>query len=238
MFLSYVLSFIAGALTTLSPCVLPILPFVLSSSLGKTKTGPIALSLGVIFSFTFITILISSTGHLFGLSPEVLKTLGALFLLAGGLLFLNQSLADKFTEAVSARMQTIGNLQVQDSKFSFVSQFVNGLVLGLVWTPCSGPSLGIAIGLATKSDTLFQAAAYLIVFAIGSTLPLLALAYGARSLIVKAKSNLKALSVTKKVFGLLMMISALLILTGADKKIESNILNVLPDWWIDITTKF
>tara|TARA_B110001454_G_C12721908_1_gene435060 strand:- start:1982 stop:2698 length:717 start_codon:yes stop_codon:yes gene_type:complete len=238
MIFSYALSFLAGSLTTLSPCVLPVLPFVLSSSMSKNRLGPIFLSLGVIFSFTAVTVTISSTGHLFGISSDNLKIVGALFLLAGGVLFLNQKLADKFTEFVSARMQTVNNIHVQDSKLPLIGQLINGLLLGLIWTPCSGPSLGIAIGLTTKSETVFQAASFLATFALGSTLPLIVLAYGARSLIAKAKTNLKMIAIAKRVFGLLMMVAAIFILTGIDKKIEAHILNFLPEWWIDITTKF
>lgn len=75
-------------------------------------------------------------------------------------------------------------------------------------------------------------------FALGSTTPLLALAYGAKSLMAKAKANIKIIFVIKKVFGSLMIVAALLMLTGLDKKLEARIVSSLPEWWIDLTTKY
>ncbi|OYZ23253.1 MAG: hypothetical protein B7Y39_05540 [Bdellovibrio sp. 28-41-41] len=238
MILGYLLSFMAGALTTLSPCVLPILPFVLSSALSKNKFGPLALSFGVVVSFTVTTIIISLVGHLFGFSPDSLKIFGAVFLFLGGIFFLSQNLSDRLTEMLARPMQAVNNIQVKESQWSFWGLFLSGLVLGIVWTPCSGPSLGIAIGFATKAETIGQAGLLLFAFALGSTTPLLALAYGAKSLMAKAKANIKIIFVIKKVFGSLMIIAALLMLTGLDKKLEARIVSSLPEWWIDLTTKY
>ena len=159
-------SIFAGSLTVLSPCVLPVLPFVTASSLRSHKWGPLALGLGLLISFVGASILISSTGFVLGLSPATMKTLAGVLMSLSGLLFLSQNLSD----ALASKLSVFSNFQVSQNKnySELTTEFINGLVLGVVWTPCSGPSLGVALGLAAKAGSIGQASLRLGLFGLGA----------------------------------------------------------------------
>ena len=229
-------SVLAGSLTILSPCVLPVLPFVTASSLRSHKWGPVALATGLLISFVGASILISSTGFILGLSPETMKIIAGVLMTASGLLFLSQKLSDAFATKLSG----FSNLQASKNKnFSeLMTEFINGLVLGIVWTPCSGPSLGVALGLAAKAGSIGQASLRLGLFGIGAVIPLLIFSYGAKSLFKNVRNNSKAISYFKKFFGLLIMGFGLAIITGYDRSIEAFLIGVMPESFLTFITKF
>ena len=137
-------SVLAGSLTVLSPCVLPVLPFVTASSLRSHKWGPLALAAGLLISFVGASILISSTGFVLGLSAETMKVIAGILMTLSGLLFLSQKLAD----GLASKLSFLSNIHTSKNQYysELVTEFFNGLILGVVWTPCSGPSLGVALG--------------------------------------------------------------------------------------------
>ena len=125
---------LAGSLTTLSPCVLPVMPFITASSLRSHKWGPVALALGLLISFVGASALISSTGYVLGLNPETMKIIAGTLMVLSGLLFLSEKLADGF----AARLSGFTSIQSSKNKNNseLVTEFFNGLILGVVWTPC------------------------------------------------------------------------------------------------------
>ncbi len=178
--MNLVFSFLAGLLTTLSPCVLPVLPFITASSMSRSRLGPAYLCLGLLLSFVGVSLLVSTTGMILGVEPGTIRKISGLLLMLSGLLFLSQPLADWLSEKlsfISAKANRLG--QVQPKK-GFIGEFIGGILLGAVWTPCSGPSLGAALGLASQEGNLLKSAVVLIVFGIGAVLPLLMFAYGAK----------------------------------------------------------
>jgi cytochrome c-type biogenesis protein len=227
---------LAGSLTILSPCVLPVLPFVTASSLRSHKWGPVALALGLLISFVGASILISSTGFVLGLKPETMKVIAGILMLLSGLLFLSQRLSDGFAAKLSAFSSFQASGQPRSSEL--VTEFLNGLVLGIVWTPCSGPSLGVALGLAAKAGSLGQASLRLLLFGIGAVVPLLLFSYGAKSLLKNVKNNAQTITYFKKVFGVLIMAFGVAIITGYDRNIEAFLTGLMPDSFLSFITKY
>src|ERR1700689_3504264 len=136
-------AFLAGLATVLSPCVLPVLPAILSGSIGKGRFRPLGIVLGLILSFTFFTLALASLVRLLGLSASFLRYLAIFIIGLFGLFLLFPSLGDKFA-SFSAPVAAAGSsIQSKEAakKEGFVSGFILGMALGLVWTPCAGPIL-------------------------------------------------------------------------------------------------
>lgn len=229
-------SALAGSLTVLSPCVLPVLPFVTASSLRSHKLGPLALALGLLISFVGASILISSTGFVLGLNPETMKIIAGVLMTLSGFLFLSQKLSD----ALASKLSMLSNFQAsKNQNFSeLMTEFLNGLVLGIVWTPCSGPSLGVALGLAAKSGSIAQASLRLSFFGMGAIVPILLFSYGAKSLLKNVRKNSQTISQIKIIFGILIMGFGVAIITGYDRNIEAFLTGILPDSFLSFITKF
>ena len=114
-----------------------------------------------------------------------------------------------------------------------------GLLLGAIWSPCGGPTLGVALGLAAERGTALRAAALMALFGLGSAAPLVALAYGAREAFMKRRGELSlGASRAKLAFGVLLLTVGVLVLTGTDKLIETKLTEAMPGWLQDLTTRF
>jgi cytochrome c-type biogenesis protein len=122
---------------------------------------------------------------------------------------------------------------------SLVGNFFLGSLLGAIWSPCAGPTLGSAIGLVTQAETLFQGWVLMLAFGLGASLPLLAVAYGSRSLFQAKRNWLASLpGKAKPIFGVILIVVAVGIISSADKKLEAALLRHLPESWVDLTTRF
>lgn len=223
-------------LTTLSPCVLPILPLVTATALRKSKFGPVFLAAGLIVTFVLVSLLIGAAGALFGLDTETVKILAGVALFASGLLFFFPALADRFSSSMSRLTNQASTLHPSLDGYPGVTEFLNGALLGLIWTPCSGPSLGAALGLAARADSRLAAAQQLAMFALGTAIPLMAIAYGAKHFVGRLRQQSGSIDVVKKLFGVLLVVFGLLIITGYDRSIEALLNDLLPDAWIRFVT--
>lgn len=231
------LAFVAGLLTTLSPCVLPVIPFVTASSLSRSRFGPVALAGGILVTFVGVSLAIQATGSVLGIGPEVLRLIAGVFLTIGGLLLVSQTIAGRFAALLSSAMGRVPTAPCSVGN-PIVSEFFNGFFLGVVWTPCSGPSLGVALGLAGQAGQFGKAALVLSVFGIGAITPLIIFAYGARRLSKAIRNQTGVIVMVKKVFGLLIMLFGILIITGYDRNIEAFLNQMLPDSWLALITQY
>lgn len=230
--------FLAGILTTLSPCVIPVLPFVSASSLNKSRLGPIALSLGLLLTFVGSSALLALTGHFLGFEKSTLRILGGIGLTISGVLFMNPALMTKLAESFSGLTNKAGQAAAGDYGHPLFSEFLSGALLGIVWSPCSGPSLGAAVSYAGQANSIDRAVGILFVFGLGSVLPLLAFSYGARGLVGRIKTQSNALNFVKKSFGALMLIFGVLIVTNLDHQLEAWLTDLLPTAWLKLITKY
>lgn len=233
------LAFAAGALTILSPCVLPLLPIVLSTAASKSKFGPLALGAGVVLSFVIVGLFVALVGFSIGLDGGFFRRVAAVILVFLGLILLLPAAQDRFSMAAapisSWAQEILGGL------FSngVGGQFGVGLLLGTVWSPCVGPTLGAASLLASQGRDIFQVALTMIAFAIGVGVPLVIIGLLSRNVLQKSRGKVLATSRTfKSILGIILVGLGLLILTGYDKHIETALVAVSPDWLTHLTTQF
>ena len=233
------LSFLAGVLSTFSPCVLPLLPILIGSAIASHRRGPLALALGLGLSFTLAGVALASLGLYLGLDQGWLRSGAAVVLIALGVVLLSTRLQARFASA-AAPLGTAANAFSQ--RFSFdglPGQFALGFLLGLVWAPCVGPTLGAAVTLASQGHSFFQVALVMIVFGVGAALPLALLGMLSREAMLRVRGKLmKVGSTGKYVLGVLMIVIGASILTGFDKGIEARLVQLSPEWLTDLTTRY
>ncbi|MBU1215096.1 MAG: cytochrome c biogenesis CcdA family protein [Gammaproteobacteria bacterium] len=235
---SYGLSFLAGVLSTLSPCVLPLVPILMGSAAGKHFLGPFALVGGLMISFTAIGVGLGSLGGSIGLEQDTLRVVGGVLLLLFGALLVSSRLQDRFSAAVS-RLGVGQGMLAHFNLDGLHGQFLLGLLLGVVWSPCVGPTLGVAITLASQGEALVQVASVMAVFSLGTGLPLLALGMLSRQAMGKWRGRMmNAGQKAKKLFGVALLLIGVLVLSGADKGFEKWAVNAMPEWMVNLTTRY
>jgi cytochrome c biogenesis protein CcdA len=233
------LALLAGLLSTLSPCVLPLIPIVIGTALGEHRFGPVALAAGLALSFVVIGLFIATVGFAAGLDQELFRSIAAILLiLVGGAL-----LMPRLQVQLAAAAGPIGNwAQERAGSFStrgLGGQFAVGLMLGAVWSPCVGPTLGAASVLAARAENLPAVALTMFAFGIGAALPLLAIGMMSREVLARWRSRLLAAgSGGKTVMGIILVAIGAMILTSLDKTFETTLVAASPQWLTDITTRF
>jgi cytochrome c biogenesis protein CcdA len=231
-----VLSFGAGALSVLSPCVLPLLPVVIASALRQHRHGPIALGAGLVLSSAATGLAVASLGFTLGIDRDVVRAIAAALMALTGAVLIAPPLQAAFAALASPVAARAGALAGRLPP-GLGGQFLLGALLGAIWTPCTGPTLAAAVTLAAGSEDLARAAAIMLVFGIGAAIPVLALAYGSRRLLASRTDRLAALTaVGKPIAGVLLLLVGALALTGADKIIETWMVDRMPGWLVDLTT--
>jgi cytochrome c-type biogenesis protein len=226
------LAFVAGLLTALSPCVLPLLPVVMGSA-ARNRYGPTALAAGFVTTFTVIGVLLATLGTALGLSDTIVRSTSAALLIAAGVLMISHRLQDSAGRWLSPLASASAKLSARADQ-GVGAQFFVGALLGGVWSPCVGPTLGAALGLVTQSETLLHAAAIMAAFGLGSATLLLAAGYASRAVIGQRLRLLQAGERGRLVFGVVLLVVGASVASGIDKIIESLVLAQLPQWWIDV----
>ncbi|RDI97476.1 cytochrome c biogenesis protein CcdA [Dyella solisilvae] len=234
---TFALAFLAGAATLLSPCVLPLLPILLASAMSRHRWGAAMLALGLSLSFALAGTVLASVGASAGLDPRTFRRIAAWLMLLFGLVMLLPPLQRVF-ERMTARVGNTGQQALGGVRGGGVfSQLSVGLLLGLVWSPCVGPTLGAATTLAAQGRHLPQIALLMVVFGLGAGLPLLVLSTVSGAAMTRARGALVTLGmVAKRVLGGCFVLIGLLVLSGFDRRIEALLLGVSPDWLTRLTT--
>lgn len=236
---TYSLGYLAGMLSTLSPCVLPLLPILISTAITAHRFGPYALALGLTLSFTVVGMLIGTVGASLGIDQNVFRYIAAVILMLFGVVLLSTQLQERFATATSG-FSTAGDSFLSKLNIDGLKgQFIIGLVLGIIWTPCVGPTLGAATTLATQGKDLAQIALLMLVFGIGAGTPLVVLGSVSRATMMKLRGKMLSAGKTGKLLlGGIMLLLGVMILTGLDKSFEAWVLSVSPQWLTELTTKY
>ncbi|MGS0742963.1 cytochrome c biogenesis CcdA family protein [Glaciimonas sp. GG7] len=236
---SYGFGLLAGLLSTLSPCVLPILPILLGSATAAHPRAPLALAGGLALSYAIIGTLIAWAGSAIGIDASLFRNVGAVILGALGLVLMSASLQQRFAAATSGIGNAGDNFISRLNLNGIKGQFAIGLALGVVWSPCVGPTLGAAVMLASQGSHLLQVALLMGIFGLGAAIPVVGLAYLSRAAMMRMRGKLMQAGKTGKiVLGAMMMSIAVLILTGADKPLETWLVEISPAWLTTLTTHF
>ena len=229
----------AGTLSVLSPCLLPILPVVFGTAAARHWLAPAALGSGIILSFSGVGLFVATVGFSMGLDGGIFRYLGATVLLGFGAILLSGLLQDRFSLATGRFGAIIAPVSESLAGEGVAGQFLLGLSLGLVWSPCVGPTLGAASMMAAQGNALPQVGATMALFAIGAMLPLLVLGRLSSRISANSRRSLLALGHRGKIaLGTVAGVMGFLILTGFDRPLESFLVAVSPPWLTGLTARF
>jgi len=232
-------SYVAGLLTLINPCVLPLLPIIIASAMQNTRYGPIALAAGLVISFTVFGVSVTAFGHLIGLNEDTLNRIAAVLMIVFGLILLipraGNALASAASPIASGANNRIDNLQ----NSGLFGQAMVGVLLGAVWSPCIGPTLGGAIGLAASGENLFQAALTMLAFGFGVATILLLLAYGSREVLSSRQAAMRRwMPWAKPIMGVALLLVGLTLFFHWNRFIEIWLLDHMPIWLQDLSVRF
>ncbi len=235
----YGLSFLAGILSILSPCVLPLVPIIVGAALNTHKYGPYTLAFGLAISFTAVGVFIATIGASIGIDQEAFRTIAALLLIIFGVVLLSGTLQERFASVTAGISGSGNNLLSKVSANSLFGQFILGLLLGIVWSPCVGPVLGATITLASQGTNLLHVTIVMAIFGLGAGLPLIILGSLSKQIMMNLRVKLFAAGkIGKRILGVILLLVGLLIISGFDKQFEALIVKASPDWLISITTRY
>lgn len=231
-----ILAYLAGLLTLINPCVLPVLPIVLASSLHRDRRAPLVLAAGMSVSFVALGLGVTALGPALGLDSDSVARVAALVMVGFGLVMLVPALSGQFSTA-TAGIAARADAQIDAANDAGLGgQFLSGALLGAVWSPCIGPTLGAAIALASTGESLGRAGAIMVGFALGVSTLILALAYGAQSAIRRRQTLLRSLAArARPVMGVTFVFVGLALWFGLHHVIEGWLVQNLPPWLIDFS---
>lgn len=234
--MEYVLGYAAGLLTLINPCVLPILPIVLATALQAGRAGPLAVAAGMSLSFVTLGLFVSAVGPSLGITEDAVASASALVMVAFGVVLLVPRFSESFATA-TAGLAARADAGIEAGDRTGVSgQFVAGILLGAVWTPCIGPTLGGAISLASQGESLAHAGAIMAAFAAGVSTIILALGYGAQSVIRKRQAWMRNLAgAARPIMGAVFVAVGLALYFRFHHVIEFWAVETLPAWLIDFS---
>jgi cytochrome c-type biogenesis protein len=233
------LALLAGVLSTLSPCVLPLLPIVLGAALTEHRYGPVALAAGVAISYVAVGLFVATIGFAIGLNQDIFRNVAAVLLIVIGAVLLLPKLQIQLAVAAGpfgnwAHAQSGGM-----STRGLSGQFALGLLLGAVWSPCVGPTLGAASVLAAQGKDIGTVALTMIAFGIGAAAPLIALGMLSREALMRWRDRLlHAGKGGKYLLGGLLLFVGVLIISGLDRRLEAVLVDASPAWLTQLTTRF
>lgn len=233
------LSMAAGGLTTLSPCVFPLLPLVLGGAVQSKRAAPLAMGVGMTLSFAGIGVLFGVAGDALGLDPDSVRRGTAYMLLGFGAVMLVPWLNERLTHWMAPLASSANQAAASVDAGSLRGALLMGSLLGLIWSPCSGPLLGSALTLVATEGGAWRGAVILGLFGLGAAAPLVTAAYLSRAGFGQVRRWVfKHGQQSKKLFGGLLLLVGLAILSGADRWLETQVNSQLPDAWLQLTTRF
>jgi cytochrome c biogenesis protein CcdA len=239
--MTYAFGFIAGALSILSPCVLPMAPIVLAGAAQRHKLAPLALMTGIVLSFLSSTFLIAIFGFSMNIDRSTMRNSAAVLMAVAGIFLISPYLYNQFVafaEPAFSRFTKYTQKFQKPGHGGFAGQFILGLLIGIIWSPCAGPTLGAAAGLVMQKENLGQASLVMMAFSIGAVLPLLLISYAGQYFMGKKKNLSKSAFIVKPLLGTSLILVAFLIISGWEKNLETFLTKIMPDWLVDITTRF
>ncbi len=225
----FIFAFISGLVTIFAPCIWPLLPIILSSTTTGGHRKPLGITLGIMLSFGLLTLSISYLVKIIPFDPEILRYFAVFIIGLLGFTLIIPKLS-QILEGFVSRLSSNFNFVGTSSHPGFWSGFITGLSLGIVWTPCAGPILAtIATLAATQSVNL---GIFLVTFfyILGVGIPLFIFASLGKHIFTRTKVLSKYTGRIQQIFGVVMIISAVLIATNYDKVLQAKLLDLFPSY--------
>ncbi len=220
--LSIFMVFLAGIVTIMKPCCLPLVPVVFSGS-GGHKLRPLSIVSGLTISFTAMGVLVSAFGATFGSYTDYLRSIAILFIICMGFVLFDDDINIEFMKFSGSITQSLRQIKFFNKFSSTVPQgglmggFFLGMSLGILWIPCVGPILGAVLALAASVGNTTYGAWLLFIYSIGMSLPMLSIAYYGKKVTGKYKWFSRNGDALKKLSGLVLIVVGVMLLFGIDK---------------------
>ncbi|HET6452089.1 MAG TPA: cytochrome c biogenesis protein DipZ [Spirochaetia bacterium] len=233
-------AFVSGVITILSPCILPVLPIVLSGGVGGGRARPFGVLAGFVVSFTVFTLALSAIVQALGIPVDALRIVAVVLVVLFGLVMLVPWLRDRF-ELLASRIArrpgaaSAGAAPGTRSRQGFWSGVVVGLSLGLIWTPCVGPIMASVISLALTQHVDGGSVFITLAYTLGTSIPMLGVMLGGRALLNRVPALTRNAAGIQKGFGVLMIVVGIAIGAGWDRQFQSFILRTLPGYGSGLT---
>jgi cytochrome c-type biogenesis protein len=197
------LTFGAGLASVASPCVLPIVPIIVTGTADDHRWRPALVVAGIATSFVAMGVVTSLFGAVVGPAlPGLEKAVGVLVVAFGVLLLVDVNVFERMSFLRRVRGPHGGRW----------SGFVLGLSLGLVWIPCVGPMLSGVLATVAANGTLAAGVVLLFVYSLGFAVPMLAVGYGSQSIRQRVRAVASRPVAVRWVSGLLLVAFGALIL--------------------------
>ncbi len=232
MFLILGFAFLAGVVTVLSPCILPLMPIILSSANGVGKQKPIGVVIGFVSSFTFFTLFLSTIVRVSGVPADSLRLVSIVVLFLFGLSMLVPVFQKKIEIFFSRFANLVPNGQ---KKGGIVGGIVVGVSLGLLWTPCVGPILASVISLAITGTVTTEAFLITLAYASGTAIPMFLIMMAGATALKKVSWLVRNGANIQRGFGVLMIITAVGIFFNIDRRFQTFILETFPNYGVGLT---
>lgn len=197
------LAFIEGIALIASPCILPILPIMLSGSLESGRTRPYGIILGFIVSFALFTFFSRKLVQISGIDLNIVRNISFGILILFGIIMISSYLTECFAR-LTQRIANIGfNFPMlnDQTRGGFLSGFVFGGLIGLVWTPCAGPILAAVIVQTVIQKTTFGSFLTVLSFGVGAALPMLIIVLFGREITHKLTFFKRKADLFRKILG-------------------------------------
>jgi cytochrome c biogenesis protein CcdA len=235
------LAFVAGLLSILSPCVLPLVPIVLATAVTAHPLGAFAVAGGLALCFTGLGLLLALArfGLGLGIDAGAFRLAAAVIMVGLGAVLLVPSWQARLAVA-GGPVSTWADRRLGNFASSgLAGQFAIGLLLGAVWSPCVGPTLGAASLLASQGQDLPRVTLTMVIFGVGAALPLVLFGLLSRATLTRARAGLmSAGKLGNGLLGAALAVTGVAILSGGDKRLEAALVAASPQWLTDLTTYF
>jgi cytochrome c biogenesis protein CcdA/thiol-disulfide isomerase/thioredoxin len=212
MLILLMVAFAAGLVTVLSPCILPVLPIVLGSSVNGGKARPLGVVAGLIVSFSVFTLAATRIVTLLHLSPTALRLAAIAIIAILGLTLV----VPKLNQWLELALSRLPGLAPSQRRSGLWGGLLTGASLGLVWAPCAGPILAAVATLAATQQVTTSTVAVIVVYSIGAGVPMLGIAYGGRAIVERSRGLARYGGWVQPAFGVLMLATAALMAFNLD----------------------
>ena len=222
-------SFLAGIFTALSPCILPVLPAILSAGIVAGRLRPLGTILGLTCSFSFFTLALSWLVHKTGISPSILRYIAIALVFFFGLVMIFPKLSNWFAKVTTPIANLGQKIQGKRPHQGFGGGIIFGVALGLLWTPCAGPILGAITALAATGSINLTAVLMTMSYSIGAGTIMLIYAYGSAKILSSSQFLSRYTERIRQVFGILMLLFALILTLNWDMLINEKLSQIFPE---------
>jgi cytochrome c-type biogenesis protein len=229
------LALLAGLLTIASPCILPVMPILLGTSIERpNRVRPLFIVAGFILTFATFAMLLGAVSSTVHLAQQALRNTGIVLLALSGLLRVWPApydwLVARLQPLLQSLLQRVGAAVTPGPQAgsSNAGGFVLGISLGAVWTPCAGPVLASILVLVVKAQDLGWSALLLTLYAIGAAIPMLAIIYGGHYVTRRVRLVARHAERLQQVFGVLVLLTALAIYLQVDVLAYARIAAIFP----------